>query len=47
MQLSNTTSSVIVRVTDVITTIPQPMLLPPEISGSNFKLTWCRRRFKI
>ncbi len=40
MQLSNTTSSVIVRVTDVVTTIPRPLLLPPEISGADFKLTW-------
>jgi hypothetical protein len=40
MQLSNTTTSVIVRVTDVLTTIPQPMLLPPEIFGTDFKLTW-------
>jgi hypothetical protein len=40
MQLSNTASSVIVRVTDVVTVIPQPMLLPPEISGTNFKLIW-------
>ena len=40
MQLSNTPNSVIVRVTDVLTTIPQPMLLPPELSGSDFKVTW-------
>ncbi len=40
MQLSNTANSVIVRVTDVFTTIPRPMLLPPEISGTDFKLTW-------
>jgi hypothetical protein len=40
MQLSNTTTSVIVRVTDVFTAIPRPLLLPPELSGSNIKLTW-------
>jgi archaellum component FlaF (FlaF/FlaG flagellin family) len=40
MQLSTTANSVIVHVTDVLTAIPQPMLLPPEILGSDFKLTW-------
>ncbi len=40
MQLSNSPTSVIVRVTDVFTAIPPPMLFPPEISGTNFKLTW-------
>jgi hypothetical protein len=40
MQLSNTPTSVIVRVTDVFTPIPQPMLLRPDLSGTNFKLTW-------
>jgi hypothetical protein len=40
MQLSNTASSVIVRVTDVLTPIPRPMLLPPELSGTDLKLTW-------
>jgi hypothetical protein len=40
MQLSNSPTSVIVRVTDVFSTIPQPLLLPPEISGTDFKLTW-------
>jgi hypothetical protein len=40
MQLTNTGNSVIARVTDVSTAIPQPMLLPPEIFGTNVKLTW-------
>jgi hypothetical protein len=40
MQLSNTTSSVIVRVTGVLTPIQRPTLFPPEISGTDFKLTW-------
>ena len=40
MQLSNTASSVIVRVTNVFTAISQPILLQPELSGLNIKLTW-------
>ena len=40
MQLSNTANSVIVRVTGVFTTIPPPLLLPPELVGSDVKLTW-------
>src|SRR5207248_6064236 len=38
MQLSNTTTSVIARVTGVIP--PPPVLLTPEILGTNVKLTW-------
>ncbi len=38
MQLSNTTSSVIVRVTGVAP--PQPTLLLPTLIGSNVLLTW-------
>ncbi|HWW02285.1 MAG TPA: hypothetical protein VNZ64_21465 [Candidatus Acidoferrum sp.] len=38
MQLSNTTSSVIVQVTGVA--IPPPLLLTPAIAGSNVLLTW-------
>jgi YD repeat-containing protein len=38
MQLSNTTSSVIVQVTAVA--VPPPLLLSPAISGSNVMLTW-------
>ena len=40
MQLSNTASSVIVRVTDVFATIPPPMLSPPSSVGTNFLLIW-------
>jgi hypothetical protein len=40
MQLSNSPNSVILRVTDLLTGIPQPVLLPPQISGSDFKLLW-------
>jgi hypothetical protein len=40
MQMSNTPTAVIIRVTDFLTAIPQPTLLSPEISGANFKLTW-------
>jgi len=40
MQVSNTTSSVIVRVTEVLTAFPQPLLLTPEILGLDLKLTW-------
>jgi hypothetical protein len=39
MLLSNTTTSVIVRVTNVLV-VPQPLLLPPQLSGSNVNLTW-------
>jgi hypothetical protein len=38
MQLSNTTSSVIVRVTGVAP--PRPVLLAPTLAGSNVLLTW-------
>lgn len=40
MQVSNSPNSVVVRVTDVLTGSPAPLLLAPEISGSNFKLSW-------
>ena len=40
MQISNSPTSAIVRVTGVLAVIPQPMLLPPELSGTDFKLTW-------
>ncbi len=40
MQLSNSPTAVIVRVTDALTGLPSPMLWPPEISGTDFKLTW-------
>ena len=38
MQLSNTTSSVVVRVTGVAP--PRPVLLSPTLSGTNALLTW-------
>jgi hypothetical protein len=40
MQLSNTASSVIVRVTGVAVPPPAPLLLPPTLSGTNVLLTW-------
>jgi hypothetical protein len=40
MQLSNTTSSVIVRVTGVTAPPPAPLLLTPLLSGTNVLLTW-------
>jgi hypothetical protein len=40
MQLNNSPTSVIVRVTDVLTAIPRPLLLPPELVGPDIKLTW-------
>jgi hypothetical protein len=40
MQLSNTASSVVLRVTNVFMAISQPILLQPELFGSNIKLTW-------
>jgi hypothetical protein len=40
MQLSNSPTSVIVGVTDVLTAIPQLLLLTPEILGLDLKLTW-------
>jgi hypothetical protein len=40
MQLSNAPSAVILRVTDVLPAKPQPLLLPPELVGSNLSLTW-------
>ena len=39
MQLSNTANSVILRVSDVLV-VPQPVLLPPALAGSNVLLTW-------
>ena len=39
MQLSNTANSVIVRATNVLV-VPQPLLLPLQLSGSNVTLTW-------
>jgi len=38
MQLSNSPNSVVVRVTGVA--VSNPVLLPPQISGNDFKLTW-------
>lgn len=40
MQLSNTPNSVIVRVTGLITNVIAPMLLSPELSGSDIRLIW-------
>ena len=39
MLLSNSTTSVILRITDVLP-IPQPILLTPQLVGSNALLTW-------
>jgi len=39
MVMSNTATSVIVTVTNVLTA-SKPTLLPPQISGSNVILTW-------
>jgi uncharacterized repeat protein (TIGR02543 family) len=39
MQLSNTATSAVVRVTDIIA-VAQPVLLTPEISGPNVTLIW-------
>jgi immunoglobulin I-set domain protein/List-Bact-rpt repeat protein len=40
MQLSNAANAVILRVTEVMTNVPQPTLLVPEIAGTNVRLTW-------
>lgn len=40
MQLSNTASSVVVRVTGVSLPPPAPVLFSPLLSGSNVLLTW-------
>ena len=40
MQLSNTANSVIARVTDVVSAVPPPLLLPLELVGLDVKLTW-------
>ena len=39
MQMSNSPNSVIVRVSEVLV-VPQPVLLPPEISGPDILLSW-------
>jgi hypothetical protein len=39
MQLSNTATSVNLRVANVFV-VPQPLMLPPQLSGSNISLTW-------
>ena len=39
MQLSNAPTSVIVRVTGILD-VPRPVLLPPELSGTDIKLIW-------
>jgi hypothetical protein len=39
MQLSNTVNSVIVRVTEILA-VAQPVLLSPELIGSDLKLIW-------
>jgi hypothetical protein len=39
MVLSNTTTSVIVQVTNVLA-VPQPLLVAPQLSGSNIDLAW-------
>jgi len=39
MLLSNTPTSVVLRVTDVIP-IPQPVLLMPQLAGTNVLLIW-------
>ncbi|HEX5223257.1 MAG TPA: hypothetical protein VFZ59_27100 [Verrucomicrobiae bacterium] len=40
MQLSNSPTAVILRVTNVLAGIPQPVFLPPELMGSDIKLSW-------
>ena len=39
MILSNTVTSVIVRATNILS-LPQPLLLPPQLSGANILITW-------
>jgi len=39
MILSNTSTSVIVLATNILA-VPQPLLLPPQLAGSNVNLTW-------
>jgi len=39
MVLSNTATSVIVRVTELLV-VPEPILLQPELSGTDIRLTW-------
>jgi len=36
---SNTAASVIVRATNILA-VPQPLLMPPQLSGTNVLLTW-------
>jgi hypothetical protein len=40
MQLSNSPNSVLVQVTGLVTKVPQPTLLLPEIVGPDVRLTW-------
>jgi uncharacterized repeat protein (TIGR02543 family) len=40
MQLSNTSTSVIARVTGLVMNVAQPTLLSPEIAGPEVRLTW-------
>lgn len=40
MQMSNTPTAVVLRVTNVFSAVPPPLLLPPELIGPDVKLTW-------
>ena len=40
MQLSISPTAVILRVTNVFAAVPAPLLLPPELIGSDIRLTW-------
>ena len=39
MQMSNSPNSVVLRVTDLFP-VPQPVLLTPELVGTDARLTW-------
>jgi hypothetical protein len=40
MQLSNSPTSVILRVSNVFTPVPPPLLFTPELMGSDLRLSW-------
>ena len=40
MQLSNTPTAVVLFVTNVVSSVPPPVLLTPQISGTNVALIW-------
>jgi hypothetical protein len=40
LQLSNSPTSVILRVTNVFAAVPQPVFLPPELDIPDIKMTW-------